>query len=170
VAAGFAAGCKHAPAIPEPQQSAARAAAQKTMNDAQNELSLIPPPVKTRYTAVKSLAEWQNPYLTVEASNVTLHVLTPDSNPSSLGEGSMLRPVNARREEMVVRMSDLAEALAAVPEGAWPYGRVIAVEEQSGAPANERPAIRRNVEATLKMMNDLGLVADEWNEQNSGPF
>jgi hypothetical protein len=154
-------GCKHAPAILQPQPSTD----QKEMADAQMELAQVPLPVKSRYLTVHSLSEWENPYLTVQAEIITLHVLMPDDNPSPLGQGGMLRPIGARRQELTLRLGDLPQALTAIPVEAWPYGRVITVEEQHGADSSAEPAVRRNVEATLKMLNDLGLVADEWTEQ-----
>jgi hypothetical protein len=44
----------------------------------------------------------------------------------------------------------------------WPYGRVIAVEEDPTAPRQDGPAVRRNVEATMQMLSDLGVVVYEW--------
>ncbi len=118
--------------------------------------------------AVQSLTSWENPYLTVQGSMVTLHVLIADANPSNLGIGGMLRPVGARRRNLDVRLSDLPSALNAIPEGAWPYGRVVAVEEAHGIPAKARPEVRRNVEAVLKTLGDLGVVAYEWNDTGRG--
>jgi hypothetical protein len=161
-------GCKQAPAIPEPQQSAASKAQMQAMADAESALGQVPPPSKTRYQAVHSLDQWENPYLTVQASVITLHVLVADANPSTIGQGSMLRPVGARRQDMTIRQGDLVTALSAIPPEAWPYGRVIAVEEQRGAAQAERPAIRRNVEGALKTLNDLGLVVVESNDQIGG--
>jgi hypothetical protein len=114
--------------------------------------------------AVRSLSTWDNPYLTVQENMATLHVTLADANPSELGAGGMLRPVSARRQDVTVRLSDLPAALDAVPENAWPYGRVVAVEEAHDAPPSARPAIRRNVEATIKTLGDLGVVVYEWND------
>jgi len=164
----IASGCKHAPAIPEPQPSAARVAQQKVLAAAQAQLAQIPLPTKSRYVAVHSLNDWQNPYMTVQASMITLHVLLPDDNPSEFGQGGVLRPVAARRQELTLRLGDLPDALSAIPEEAWPYGRVIAVEEQGGVAPSERPAVRKNVESVLKSMNDLGVIAVEWNDQTGG--
>jgi hypothetical protein len=61
----------------------------------------------------------------------------------------------------------LPAALNAIPENSWPYGRVVAVEEAHDAPASARPAIRRNVEATIKTLSDLGVVVYEWNENSA---
>ena len=95
---------------------------------------------------------------------VTLHVMLADANPSKLGLGGMLRPVGARRQDLNVRLGDLGAALRAIPESAWPYGRVVAVEEAHNIPVADRPEIRRNVESVIRTLNDLGVVAYEWEE------
>jgi hypothetical protein len=131
---------------------------------AREQLDLIPPPSKTRYMAVHSLTTWENPYLTVQQNMATLHVTLADANPSDLGTGGMLRPVSARRQDVTVRLTDLPAALDAVPQNSWPYGRVVAIEEAHDTPVSDRPAVRRNVEATIKTLSDLGVVVYEWND------
>jgi len=44
--------------------------------------------------------------------------------------------------------------------------RPVAIEESPTAPKTERVAIRRNVEATIQILNDLGVVVDEWTGSN----
>jgi hypothetical protein len=134
------------------------------INLARQQMELIPPPSKTRYMAVKSLTVWENPYLTVQGGMVTLHVLQADANTSDLGVGGMLRPTGARRQELNVRVSDLATALNAIPQSYWPYGRVVAVEEAHEVPASARPQVRRNVETVIKTLSDLGVVVYEWSD------
>jgi hypothetical protein len=73
----------------------------------------------------------------------------------------MLRPAAARRQELQLRPADLATAVAAIPASAWRYGRVIAVAEGSSSP-KDRPKVRRNVEAAIQQLNDLGIVVEEW--------
>jgi hypothetical protein len=85
-----------------------------------------------------------------------------DANPSTVGKGTMLRPEAARRQEIQLRPGDLAEALIALPAGAWRYGRVIAVAESPLASKKDRPKVRRNVEAAIQQLNDLGIVVEEW--------
>jgi hypothetical protein len=135
---------------------------------ARQQMELIPPPSKTRYMAVASLTTWENPYLTVQENIVTLHVTLADANTSGLGTGGMLRPVGARRQDLNVRVSELPEALNAVPEDSWPYGRVVALEEAHDAPASARPAVRRDMEAAIKTLSDLGVVVYEWSENGPG--
>lgn len=140
------------------------AANPQAIEAAREQLDLIPPPSKTRYMAVHSLTTWENPYLTVQQNMATLHVTLADANPTDLGTGGMLRPVNARKQDVTVRLSDLPSALDAVPQNSWPYGRVVAIEEAHDTPASDRPAVRRNVEATIKTLGDLGVVVYEWTD------
>ena len=77
-----------------------------------------------------------------------MRVLLPDVNAGAYGTGTMLRPTDARKQELDVRLADLPNALSAVPQGSWPYGRVVAVEETPIETKADRPAVRRNVEAT----------------------
>ena len=154
---------------PSAAETRALAAQQQQENDlARQQLEAIPPPSKTRYMAVKSLSVWENPYVTVQGGMVTLHVTLGDANTSGLGVGGMLRPTGARRQNLNVRVSELAAALNAVPAGSWPYGRVIAVEEAHQIPVSARPEVRRNVEIVMKELNDLGVVAYEWTENGRG--
>jgi hypothetical protein len=166
----FLTGCSRSPSAPISAPSAATLAEQRreALEAARQQLDLIPPPSKTRYMAVHSLTSWENPYITVQGGMVTLHVLMADANPSALGQGGMLRPVGARRQNLDVRVSDLPTALNAIPQNAWPYGRVIAVEEAHEIPVSARPQVRRNVETVLRALGDLGVVAYEWTDTGRG--
>jgi hypothetical protein len=159
-------GCTAGSSLPA-GSSAANAAQRHQLDSIREGLTQIPLPSKTRYLAVKSLTTWQNPYLTVQGSMVTLHVTLADANTSTLGVGGMLRPVGARREDLNVRTTDLPAALNAVPQTSWPYGRVVAVEEAHDAPQSARPQLRRNMEAAIKTLSDIGVVVYEW--QENGP-
>jgi len=140
-----------------------KAQATATLRDKQRaELERIPLPTKSLYLDIHDPSAWANPFLSVEAETLDLRINLSDANPSSLGQGTMLRPAGARRQEVQLRPTDLAEAIAALPASAWRYGRVIAVAEAPGAPAKDRPKIRRNVEAAIQQLNDLGVVVEEW--------
>jgi hypothetical protein len=140
---------------------------QAQLEQIRQQLDLIPPPSKNRYMAVHSLSTWENPYLTVQGSMLTLHVTVADANPSPLGTGGVLRPVGARRQDLNIRTSDLPIALNAVPQTAWPYGRVVAIEEAHDTPAAARPQVRRNMEAAMQSLNDLGVVVYEWSDSGN---
>jgi hypothetical protein len=111
---------------------------------------------------VHEASAWANPFLSVDADTLNLRITLPDANPSNVGQGTMLRPQAARRQEAQLRPADLTQALLALPASAWRYGRVIAVAESPAANPKDRPKVRRNVEATIQQLNDLGLVVEEW--------
>jgi len=143
-------------------QQQARALAQSEAT-ARVSLEQIPPPLKHRYLNVHSTDAWENPFLSVHRDSVTLRVIFPRQSSSAVDAGTMLHPDAARKQELEVRLSELPEALAAVPDFAWPYGRVIAMEESPTAAKQDRPQVRRNVEAAIRIVNDLDVVVDEWN-------
>lgn len=139
------------------------AQANATLRDTQRaQLSHIPLPTKSLYLDVREPGAWANPFLSIEADTLDLRVNLADANPSSVGQGTMLRPAGARRQEVTLRPAELADAIVALPSGAWRYGRVIAVAEAPGAAAKDRAKIRRNVEAAIQQLNDLGVVVEEW--------
>jgi len=162
------AGCSRTPAQAAAPSPSLAEQQRKALEAARQQLDLIPPPSKTRYMAVRSLNSWENPYLTVQGGMVTLHVLLADANTSPLGQGGMLRPIGARRRNLDVRVSDLPTALNAIPTSAWPYGRVVAVEEAHETPVSARPQVRRNMESVIKTLGDLGVVVYEWNDSGRG--
>ncbi len=154
-------GCHSLPPAPTPQATEQQ---RRQLEVIRQDLESVPPPSKTRYLAVKSLTSWENPYLTIQGSMVTLHVMVADGNASGLGVGGLLRPAGARRQDLNVRTADLPAALNAVPSTSWPYGRVVAVEEAHDAPQSARPELRRNMETAVKYLNDIGVVVYEWQE------
>jgi hypothetical protein len=150
-------------AVNAEHQAQAAAQARATTRDQQREgLSRIALPTKSMYVDVHDPSAWHNPFLAIGPEMITLRIEQADANTSDLGKGTMLRPVAARRQEIQIRPGSLAEAMVALPQGAWPYGRVVAVAELPGAAAKERPKIRRNVEAAIQQLNDLGIVVEEW--------
>jgi hypothetical protein len=159
--AGCSSGNQGSNAAPAPSPQQAKAAAQERDTDRQ-QLDQIPPPAKSRYMAIHTRESWGNPFLVVGKKNVTLRIMYPEPPHSDIAPGSMMQPANARKRELVLRLSDLPEALAALPEEAWPYGRVIAVEEDPLAAHADRIPVRRNVETTMQVLNDLGVVVYEW--------
>ncbi len=142
---------------------------QRELNDqVRVELQQIPTPTKSTYMAIKTLTTWQNPYLTVQDNLLVLHVTLADANTSALGQGGMLRPTGARRQDLTIRTGELAAALNAVPASAWPYGRVIALEEAHNTPAKAEPEVRRTMEVVMRTLGDLGVVPYEWTEGGPG--
>jgi hypothetical protein len=143
-----------------------RQAEQSKMDAARQQLEQIPPPSKTRYLAVRTKDAYTNPFLVVHPQTVTLTIIFRDQDPNAFSAGGVLRPAKARKQEVDVRLDDLPQALASLPPDVWPYGRVVAIEESPTAPRTERVAVRRNVETTIQILNDLGVVVDEWTGSN----
>jgi hypothetical protein len=162
-------GCKTAASSSEPSRATVRQerkAAQSKMDEARQELEQIPPPSKNRYLSVRTQDLYANPFLVVHPQTVTLTIFYKDQDPNGFSAGGVLRPAKARKQEVDVRLEDLPQALSALSVDQWPYGRVVAVEESPVAPRAERVAIRRNVESTIQILNDLGVVVDEWTGSN----
>jgi hypothetical protein len=128
------------------------------------QLERIPPPSKSTYMAVHSYDSWQNPLLTVQPGMLELHITLADANSTPIGVGGMLRPLGARRQELNISANTLGDAISAVPQTAWPYGRVVAIEEANKTPRSAEPAVRRNMEATISKLSDLGIVVYDLNE------
>ena len=164
----LATGCHHEPAaLARVAASASNAEQRSAANSAlveqqRAQLSAIPLPTKSRYIDVHDPGAWQNPFLSVDTKMINLRITQADANPSSLGAGGLLRPTSARRQELQIRFQDLPTALIDLPANAWPYGRVVAIEEYPLADKASRPAIRREMETTIRKLSDLGIVVDEW--------
>jgi len=83
---------------------------------------------------------WRNPYLIVRIDGVGL--LDVSNN-----------------EQQIVNPDKLSEALAKLPASAWPYGRVVAIQEIDAASSTEdKVKLRRNralVAGTLESMQVL---------------
>ena len=104
----------------------------------------IGPPVPAKYKAVRDAPDWLNPYLSVCPQGVVLSV----------------RSVN--QVYQTVQIAALRDSLLALPSSAWPYGRIVALQDCSiGVPgdAEERKARMQAVESILK---GLKLNASRW--------
>ena len=154
-------GAQQQPTARQLEQQQARALA-KNEAAARDSLENIPPPSKHLYINVHSTDAWQNPFLTVHRDTLTLRIIYPQQTSSALDAGTLLHPAAARRQVLEIRMSDLPEALSAIPDFSWPYGRVVAIEESPTASRQDRAQIRRNVEKAIRIVNDLDVVVDEW--------
>ncbi len=150
-------------AVDAEHKAQAAAQARATAQDQQRaELAKIPLPTKSMYADIHDPSSWANPFLAIGPDAITLRIVNADANTSDIGKGTMLRPEGARRQEIQIRPTALAEAMVAIPQGAWRYGRVVAVAETAGGPAKDRAKMRRNVEAAIQQLNDLGIVVEEW--------
>lgn len=130
-------------------------------------LTEIPPPSKGPYLAIRHESQWQNPFLTVNRKTIQVRIYLPDENTSSFDQGGLTRTKAARRLVLEVRLSDLPRALSSLPNESWPYGRVVAMQEGLET-AQDRARLTHNVEVTMRTLNDLGIVVDDWTGFNPG--
>jgi len=86
----------------------------------------IPSADPQKYAGQRDMKAWRNPYLIVRVDGVGL--LDVSNN-----------------EQQMVDPDKLSEALAKLPGSAWPYGRVVAIQEISVAGSDEDKAkLRKN--------------------------
>ena len=108
--------------------------------DPAKRLEAIPAADKTKYLIPGDTKSWRNPYLVVHADGIGIW------DPSN-------------HEEHRLSLEQLPDALASLPPSAWPYGRVVALQEAGGAGSfAELPRIRDNrakVAATLHSLQIL---------------
>ena len=159
-------GCRPSGSASSSEPKAATQQREET-NAIRAELETIPPPTKAKFSSIRSIDSWENPYLTIQDRFVVLHITNADPIPGGIGAGSFLRPTGARRQILTLHTAELAQALEAVPRSAWPYGRVVAIEEARSIPQAAEPDVRRTMEAVMRSLTDLGVVTYEWTE--SGP-
>ncbi|MGH9615845.1 MAG: hypothetical protein ACRD28_03815 [Acidobacteriaceae bacterium] len=129
---------------------------------AREELVEIPPPVKNDYVGIDQEQQWQNPYLSVEQRVIQIRFYYRDENSSEVDRGGLTRLQSARRQVVNVRLADLPRALSSLPDGAWPYGRVVAIGRDK-LTAENRAWFPKNVAIAVRALKDMGIVVDDWN-------
>lgn len=92
----------------------------------ESRIQQIPPADPQKYAGMRDMKAWRNPYLIVRVDGVGL-----------LDIGN--------NEQQKVDPDKLSEALARLPVSAWPYGRVVAIQEIGGVGSDEDKAkLRKN--------------------------
>ena len=148
-------GCNHNHATGFAPPSAA------ALSDARLDIAAIPLPAKNLALPWRDESQWRNPFLSVGDKMLLLRIYLPDDNASQLDRGGFTRSSNARKQELSIRLRDLPRALAALPQGCWPNGRVVAIAPGFVTPPNEAQLLR-NEQATLQTLQALGVPAKEW--------
>jgi len=84
------------------------------------------PPAAQKYGETRDTKTWRNPYLIVKKDGIWLVDLQ-------------------NNEERPLGSDHILDGLAALPSSAWPYGRVVAVQEIGASGSDQdRVAVRRN--------------------------
>jgi hypothetical protein len=133
IAAGLLTACSRPPA-PGPAAAEASASAR---------LQGIPAATPERYHSKADLKSWRNPYVIIRADG--LRLLDVGNN-----------------EQRLLKPEELLNALAQLPSSAWPYGRVVAVEQPSSA-ASEKDGVEiRRLRGLVAGTLDEAKVLIEW--------
>ena len=104
----------------------------------------IPPPDPNKYRSVRSARDWQNPYLMVQAKGIDV------------------RPINAATEAPTMSPEEVVGYVERLPSIAWPYGLVVAVQENCVRAPGDDVGIKRNREELVRLLEKAGVKADLW--------
>ncbi len=122
--------CSSAPKPDDPAVLEAQAAVK---------IQSIPAANPDKYRGMIEMKNWRNPYLIVRRDGVGLLDV-------------------ANNEQRLLKPQELLQALAQLPDSAWPYGRVVAVSENGVRADGDDVLIRKNralVAGTLKGVHVL---------------
>ena len=108
--------------------------------------SQIGPANSQRYKFILDAKDWANPYLVIRRDGIEI---------ISKGLPSGRRTVSS---------TDLRRTLIDLPVTAWPYGRVVAVQDIGLHPADlsDGPAITNNRNVTLALLKTLEVTVEGW--------
>ena|ERR1700730_15293852 len=104
----------------------------------------IPPPDPNKYRSVRDARDWQNPYLMVQA------------------DGIDARPISAATEAPTMSPADVVAYLEKLPSMAWPYGLVVAVQENGVRAPGDDARINSNREELVRLLEKAGVRVDLW--------
>jgi hypothetical protein len=105
-------------------------------------LQSVPSADPGKYERIVDMRNWRNPYLLLRTDGVAL-----------------LDPANSA--EILLKPDEVLAALARLPASAWPYGRVVAVQEP-GVRGSEQDgiALRRNKGIVGGILEDAHVAID----------
>ena len=121
------------------------ASMQRVANVAASSLkNRVAPPDSGKYNSVSDARDWQNPYLRVQANGIDA------------------RPISTATETPIMSPRDVVAYLEKSPTIAWPYGLVVAVQENSLRNAGDDAPIKRNREELVRLLEEAGIKVDLW--------
>jgi hypothetical protein len=104
----------------------------------------IPAAGQEKISSIRTAQDWLNPYLVIKSDGAAL----------------TLRAISQEYE--VVPIDELAGRLSRLPVAAWPYGRVIALQETGIHSGNDSAVITRNRASIEKILRSMGLTINWW--------
>lgn len=104
----------------------------------------IGPPILKRYESIRDAQDWLNPYLVVCAQGVVLDVRS------------------VRRVNETVSPDTLRTVLLDLPVTAWPYGRIVALQDCSLGIPGDTADRKRRMREVENALDALGLEISHW--------
>jgi len=108
----------------------------------QNLYARIPKPDRSKYKNITDAKNWHNPYLVVSATGVTI------------------RAGSQSREQLAVE--SVVSFLDTLPDSAWPYGLVVAIQENGVQGVGDAAQIKRNRDRLLQELERAHIVVEPW--------
>ena len=102
----------------------------------------ISPADPNKYRSVRDARDWRNPYLMVQVNGVRL--------------------VNTDMETRTMSPEEVVAYLEKLPSIAWPYGLVVAVQENGVRASPDDARIKRNREELLRLLEEAGVKVSLW--------
>jgi hypothetical protein len=94
------------------------------------------------YKDITDAQNWKNPFLIVGAEGVTL--------------------INSKRLEQFLPVEDVSSALSRMPVSAWPYGLVVALQENGVRARDDSEKIAKNVTRLRAMLATCRIRVESW--------
>jgi hypothetical protein len=104
--------------------------------------SRIPKQDPKKYHAVQDAKDWRNPYLIVRGDGIEIIGVT------AVGQA--------------IPVDSVPGVLKGLPDSAWPYGLVVAVQDIGLVSEGDPPRIEANRKRLLMLLKKLAIVADLW--------
>lgn len=103
----------------------------------------IPKADVRKYRGIQSGKDWKNPYLIVKADGIEILGVTPGGHS--------------------IATDSVAIALMSLPDSAWPYGLVVAVQDIGIVSGEEEIAqIKTNRRILIRILSRLGAAVNLW--------
>jgi hypothetical protein len=102
----------------------------------------IPKPDRKKYHAVQDAKDWRNPYLIVRRDGIEIVGMT------TVGQA--------------IPVDSVPRVLKGLPDSAWPYGLVVAVQDIGLVSEGDPPRIEANRKRLLMLLKKLAITVDLW--------
>ena len=117
-----------------------RAPEEAAATSPETRIKTIPPADPQKYASVKDMKTWRNPYLIIRVDGVGLLDVSDNLT-------------------QILDPDKLTGALANLPSSAWPYGRVVAVQEMNvPTSADDKARFLKNRALVAGTLKDLDVV------------